>query len=556
MTTNAFRYILRTQKKVILWMIISFVLFFLTQSVSLLVPGILRKTVDIYIPRHDMTMIWKMIALIILIPVVGTGLNMIYNYLLAFYGRKYSQELTNIAVQKVLSQPLKYFRNKNSAEVASFCKGESYKAITILLFDIPQMAAKIIVGIVLLVMLARISFWFLGIGIIGIGLSILPSNYLAGLTKKYIPTIITGNAKMNQILSDSFREIVTIKAFQMEDIQVRKVGKINKTIMNVWAKTAMLDSLNGIWNGGLINSLFYGIVFGAGVSLSVKEVISIGGLIESLGYITRLFDVTSTIASVNLNYKKTVAELEPLLEILLLQETEKSNGFLKVTTDPCKVAFNNISFGYGNDSERLLQDISITIAPGEWIGIEGESGAGKTSFLYMLEKFHDPTKGNITIDGKNIADISIDTVRSLITYVPQAPFLFAGTIRENLDPYGSGISDKEMWDVLEKLQLRKTIETREGGLDAEVGEKGLMLSGGEAQRIVFARGLLRDTPILLLDEITSSVDEETENIIVELLKEKMKEDKKTIISISHRTAFHQHTSATYRVEAKKMIRIK
>lgn len=424
------------------------------------------------------------------------------------------------------------------------------------MFDIPQMAAKIIVGIVLLVMLARISFWFLGIGIIGVGLSILPSNYLAGLTKKYIPTIITGNAKMNQILSDSFREIVTIKAFQMEDIQVRKVGKINKTIMNVWAKTAMLDSLNGIWNGGLINSLFYGIVFGAGVSLSVKEVISIGGLIESLGYITRLFDVTSTIASVNLNYKKTVAELEPLLEILLLQETEKSNGFLKVTTDPCKVAFNNISFGYGNDSERLLQDISITIAPGEWIGIEGESGAGKTSFLYMLEKFHDPTKGNITIDGKNIADISIDTVRSLITYVPQAPFLFAGTIRENLDPYGSGISDKEMWDVLEKLQLRKTIETREGGLDAEVGEKGLMLSGGEAQRIVFARGLLRDTPILLLDEITSSVDEETENIIVELLKEKMKEDKKTIISISHRTAFHQHTSATYRVEAKKMIRIK
>lgn len=84
MTTNAFRYILRTQKKVILWMIISFVLFFLTQSVSLLVPGILRKTVDIYIPRHDITMIWKMIALIILIPVVGTGLNMIYNYLLAF----------------------------------------------------------------------------------------------------------------------------------------------------------------------------------------------------------------------------------------------------------------------------------------------------------------------------------------------------------------------------------------------------------------------------------------------------------------------------------------
>ncbi|WP_436927517.1 ABC transporter ATP-binding protein [Halosimplex amylolyticum] len=195
-----------------------------------------------------------------------------------------------------------------------------------------------------------------------------------------------------------------------------------------------------------------------------------------------------------------------------------------------EVEFDDVSFSYP-DGEEALTDVSFTADSGETIGLVGPTGSGKSTSMKLLLRFYDVSEGAVRIDGHDVRDMTIRSLRSSIGYVSQDPFLFTGTVRENI-AYGLDASDREIEDVAKQANAHGFITDLEDGYDTEVGQRGDRLSGGQRQRIAIARVLLRDPEILILDEATSHVDNETEVLIQQSL-EKLTEDR-TTFSIAHR----------------------
>jgi ATP-binding cassette subfamily B protein len=195
------------------------------------------------------------------------------------------------------------------------------------------------------------------------------------------------------------------------------------------------------------------------------------------------------------------------------------------------VVFKNVSFSY-KDGNLILQNFNLDIAPGERIGLVGHSGAGKSTITKLLLRFVDITAGSIVIDGQNIKNITQNDLRSVVSYVPQESILFHRTIRENIAYGRPEATDEEIEDVAKKSFAHDFIIRFPKGYDTLVGERGIKLSGGERQRIAIARAMLKNSPILVLDEATSSLDSVSEKYIQDGFEELMKG--KTTIVIAHR----------------------
>jgi ATP-binding cassette subfamily B protein len=203
---------------------------------------------------------------------------------------------------------------------------------------------------------------------------------------------------------------------------------------------------------------------------------------------------------------------------------------------PCALTIQDLTFHYQHaDQEQrsapVLQDIDLAVAPGETIGIVGPPGAGKTTLLGLIPRLYDPTRGRILLNGIDLRDIKLEALRAVMTIVPQEPFLFAGTIRENIT-LGRPVSETRLQDVLQQAALTRTVTAFSRGLDTLVGEKGVVLSGGQKQRIALARALLDKAPLMLLDDPISQVDMATGRRLIQTLENL--QGARALLIVSHR----------------------
>jgi ATP-binding cassette subfamily B protein len=197
------------------------------------------------------------------------------------------------------------------------------------------------------------------------------------------------------------------------------------------------------------------------------------------------------------------------------------------------IRFENVSFGYENEA-TVLSGIDLTIRNGETVAFVGPSGAGKTTLCSLLPRFYEVADGRITVDGTDIRDVTLHSLRSQIGIVQQDVFLFAGTIRENL-LYGKlSASEDELWTAARQARLEEFIQSQPEGMDTVIGERGVKLSGGQKQRLAIARMFLKNPPILILDEATSALDTETEMMIQQSLSDLSRG--RTTLVIAHRLA--------------------
>jgi ATP-binding cassette subfamily B protein len=209
-----------------------------------------------------------------------------------------------------------------------------------------------------------------------------------------------------------------------------------------------------------------------------------------------------------------------------------------------EVRFNHVSFRYGGDgspdSGWALRDIEVTIAPGETIALVGETGAGKSTFAKLVARFYDPTEGQVLVDGHDLREVSIQSLRSQMGIVPQEGFLFSGTVRENIAFGRPSASDQEIAAAASAVGADGFIDRLEHGYQTQVGERGVQLSAGQRQLLAFARALIADPRILVLDEATSNVDVHTENVIEHGLRRLLAG--RTAIVIAHRLSTIQRAS--------------
>ncbi|GGN95893.1 multidrug ABC transporter ATP-binding protein [Saccharibacillus kuerlensis] len=234
------------------------------------------------------------------------------------------------------------------------------------------------------------------------------------------------------------------------------------------------------------------------------------------------------------SYPKGIAGFRRYLEIMDTEPDIQDKPDAK-TADSLSgnIRFNHVSFGYEH-GRRILEDISLQIQPGETIAFVGPSGAGKTTICSLLPRFYDVEAGSITVDGMDIRDLKLESLRKQIGIVQQDVFLFSGTIRENISYGKLDATIEEVWDAAERAHLTDVIQSMPEGMETIIGERGVKLSGGQKQRMAIARMFLKNPPILILDEATSALDTETEVAIQKSLAE-LAEGRTTLV-IAHRLA--------------------
>ena len=263
--------------------------------------------------------------------------------------------------------------------------------------------------------------------------------------------------------------------------------------------------------------------------------LTLGDLMMFLVYLTMLLDPLATIAGSAVSFQNNLAGLDRILDVLEIEEELPSKG-TSMRLDRSSVAgsmsFRNVSFRYPNSEPLVLEDISLDVSPGETVALVGRSGAGKTTLTNLIARFYDVTSGSICLDGRDLRDIQLDSYRSLLGIVEQDVFLFDGTIRENIAYARRRASETEIICAAKAAAADEFILRLPQGYDTTIGERGVKLSGGQRQRLAIARALLADPKILILDEATSNLDSESEQLIQQSLADLLED--RTAFVIAHR----------------------
>ena len=535
------------------FVIFSFVIALMIQLVGLIPPILMKNVVDSYIPEKNLFDAMKSIVLFVTIPILTTIFSTFYNYCLNIVGRKMGQDLTIRGFEKLIFQKMSYYDTHNSAEMASYCKSEAVGYIVLWIFDIPQLAASIVSGIIVFSLLAHVNLYIAMGVLVYVPFSILPSKRLSQIIEKNIKKVVENNAKSTQIMTDTFRGIRFVKYMLLEGVQIAKLKEINSDTIKVWSKTAAIDNMNGLWTNQFIDNLFIGVIFSISAILIIKDYLSLGMLLLILNYMPRFFSVIKSVANTNFNFKKKLGEYDKFFELLIMNDQRKIDKSKKDFKFNSNISFKNVCFSYVEDRGCILNKLTLDIRKNKWIGIIGSSGSGKTTIFDLILKFYDNYKGEIFLDGIDMNDISTESIRKNITKVSQDAFLFPGTIKENLLMVKPSASDREINNVIDQVCLGDFINKLPQGIDTYIGEDGVQISGGEKQRICLAQGLLRGSKILLLDEITANIDIVSENNIKLTIAELKRNNDLTIVSISHRLSFLDQTDEILIIEKGQVI---
>ena len=447
-------------------------------------------------------------------------------------------------------QPIAFFDKQNSSELASYCRGESMKYVVFWVIDIPQLVANILCGIVIFGYLLKINWLIALFVLLYFPFAFIPSNKFAKRVKNYSKRIVSNNAKMNQIVNDTFRGIKFVKSMVLEKVQLGKLNEVNEDSVKIWSKAALFDNLSGLWVNELSNSLFTGVTFAIAAIFILNEQMTIGTLVILLNYSSRFYSVANQMVHTNYNFKVQLGEYDKFFDILSMETSTDYNK------DPLSfektIDFKNVVFTYEESRGDVLKGLNLQINKNEWLGIVGSSGAGKTTIFDLLLSFYQPQSGEISVDGKPLDRFSIESIRTKITKVSQDTFLFPGTIKDNLLLANPNATDEEILNVLELVCLKDFISNLPNGLNTDIGENGLLLSGGERQRLALAQGILRKSEIILLDEVTANIDVNSERIIKEVIKDIMLKQNLTVIAISHRIDFLEDTDRIVILENGKI----
>lgn len=338
-------------------------------------------------------------------------------------------------------------------------------------------------------------------------------------------------ANVNAQIQDSLSGIRVVKSFANENVERIKFNEGNKEFLDTKEKSYYLMgrffSMNGFFQGMLYLSV---VVFG-GIFISTGA-IKVSDLVVYILYINIFLNPIEKLVNFTEQYQKGISGFERFLEIINTDpDIKDKKGAIEIKDVKGKIEFKNVSFGYDNKNS-ILNDINMNIECGKTAAIVGPSGSGKTTFCNIIPRFYEIYEGMVTIDGIDIKDIKLKSLRRNIGIVQQDVYIFGGTIKDNIAYGDSNASEEEIIKAAKKANAHEFIMGLENGYDTYVGERGVKLSGGQKQRISIARVFLKNPPILILDEATSALDNESERYIQKSL-ERLSQNRTTIV-IAHR----------------------
>ena len=339
--------------------------------------------------------------------------------------------------------------------------------------------------------------------------------------------------EINAGVEDSLSGVRVVKSFTNEEYEKKKfaVGndRFTKVKDNTYYVMAHFHTMIG-----LFSNIFYLVTLVGGSYLVIKGEMSAGNLTAFILYVNLFLSPLQKITNLLETYQRGMAAFTRFAEIMSIKpDIEDKPGAAALPRPKGDIRFEHVSFRY-NDSKNVLSDLNFEIYAGHTVALVGPSGGGKTTLCNLIPRFYDVTGGRITIDGHDIRDVTLKSLRDNIGIVQQDVFLFGGTVRDNILYGRPDATDEEVIEAAKLADAHEFIMKFENGYDTIVGQRGIKLSGGQKQRIAIARIFLKNPPILLLDEATSALDNATERIIQKSLS-RLSENRTSLV-IAHRLA--------------------
>ena len=339
-------------------------------------------------------------------------------------------------------------------------------------------------------------------------------------------------AAINEQIEDNLTGIRVVKSFANEDIENEKFKIGNDGFLA--AKKNSYHFMGIFQSGvGVFSTLIQVNVIIAGAILIAYSKINISDLITFLLYINVFTDPIRTLVDFTEQFQNGYTGFERFREIMDIEpDIKDSENAVELKNVKGEIEFQDVSFKYNDGAEEVLNDINLTVPAGAYMALVGSSGAGKTTLCSLIPRFYDVTEGTIRIDGKDIRDVTLNSLRNHIGMVQQDVYLFAGTIFENIAYGKPGASREEVIEAAKNANAHEFIMSFPDGYDTDIGQRGIKLSGGQKQRLSIARVFLKNPPILIFDEATSALDNESEKVVQESL-EKLAKNRTTFV-IAHR----------------------
>lgn len=489
-------------------------------------------------PYMDVVMVEKNTAstayipiLIIVFSCLQSLLNYTATYLNTWVGRKIANDVKIDLFDKLMAYDASFFDKSTSGDIQFRFNNDVDLACNGLLSNLKLFTTRVFSSVSLIGVLFYNSWELALVAVVVLFGALYPLTTVRRRIKSVMDKTIFSGAAVMTHFNETFNGNRIVTSYNLYDYQGQRFRETLRSVFKLGIKMIQRTGLMSPLMHFIV-SLGIAVVIWLGSYLIVHHEITAGNFVS---FITALIMLYNPIKSIGNNYNSVQMALMAMERVFDLLEKKPAicnkPDAVKLTAVNNGIEYRNVNFEYVKN-KPVLKNISLNIKVGETVAFVGNSGGGKTTLVNLLPRFYDVKSGNVLIDGRDVRDIDLVSLRDKIAVVFQDNFLFAGTIRENILLGKEDATPEQIDKAVKSACLDEFIRSLEKGLDTQIGERGVLLSGGQKQRIAIARAFIKDAPVVILDEATSALDNKSEAVVQQAIENLMKD--RTVLIIAHR----------------------
>ncbi|MEH7301448.1 ABC transporter ATP-binding protein [Neobacillus drentensis] len=529
-------------------------------SIPLIIPMLIKYVVDDIVGNHGLSQDEKihklmliMGIMIVVFVIVRPPIEYYRQYFAQWTSSKILYDIRDTMYTHIQKLSFRYFSNTRAGEIISRVINDVEQTKTFVISGLMNLWLDIATIVIAIILMFYMNVTLTIVSVLLFPLYAFSVRYFFGNLRTLTRTRSQALAEVQSYLHERVQGMPVIKSFAIEEYEQKQFDKQNKNFLE---KALQHTS----WNAksfsavNTITDIAPLIVIGYAAYLVIQGELSLGTMVAFFAYIDKLYSPLRRLVNSSTTITQSFASMDRVFEFL----DEKYDIIDDPNARECNhvqgdISFEHVYFSYDQTDEMVLKDITLHVKKGETIAFVGMSGGGKSTLVSLFPRFYDVTKGRITLDGIDIRDFKVQTLRDKIGVVFQDNILFSESVRDNILLGKPGASDEEVYRAAKAANAHEFILNLSDGYNTKVGERGVKLSGGQKQRVAIARVFLKNPPILILDEATSALDLESEHSIQESLEELAKD--RTTFIVAHRLSTITHANRIVLIEHGQIVEV-
>lgn len=525
--------------------------FILLNMVGLVMPWMLKIAIDRILPNADYMLFGILCGMMVIIYLARFLLRYVANYLMDYTGIRLLVDVRQKVFKHLQSLSLRFYQEYRTGKLISNVISD-VSLMNLLMRTMSSFFEQFFQLTLISLVLFFLNWQMALMVMLTLPIHFINFRYFRRVLKNDHMLVQEQMSEISANLSESLSGVKVVKSFAREHSETLRFFKKLRPLVGLQMR-ATVDSIYLTSVTDMLTMLTYLATIGLGIRFVQMEAITIGSFVAFYTYVGMLLGPISSLSSLSLTLGQGQVGASRIVNLLnTIPEIKEAEHPLHRDRFSGLIEFSNVSFSYDRDANvPTIHDFSLVIHPGEKVALVGPSGSGKSTITNLLLRFYDVTSGSVRVDKADIRRLDLEAYRSRVGVVLQEPFLFSGTIRENIAYARPDASFEEIIEAAQEANVDEFVQSLPDGYDTVIGERGESLSGGQKQRLAIARAVLKNPDILILDEATSALDTVSEALVQEALDRLMKD--KTTIIIAHRLSTIQNADKIVVISEGKIV---